>query len=172
MQYPLAAAAPLPPELLPHKLAPALADDINQPLSALECALHSNSCFVVIALRLHIHGTLHNSVISTFLLFGCPQEDWRSSCHALDKGKHIASSDMCYLSFCICSRTLHVTSPLYKPAGLGNHDGSWHDALLVEIKGHCLHHWKRMDSKSHGPVGPLAVIQFGHDPQSRGTFSL
>jgi hypothetical protein len=55
LMHPLAAAACLPPEPMPHELAPALADAINQPMSALECASHSNSTFVddngILALR-------------------------------------------------------------------------------------------------------------------------
>jgi hypothetical protein len=61
--HPLAAAARLPLEPLPHELVPVLADDINHPMSALECASHSsNSTFVddngVLALSSHIRGTL------------------------------------------------------------------------------------------------------------------
>ncbi len=87
-------------------------------MSVLECASHSNSIFVddngVLALRLNIGGTLHNSAIAAFLLFGWPHEDWRSSCFAPHKWERDASSAMLYLGFLICSRTLRVTWPLYK----------------------------------------------------------
>uniref|UniRef100_UPI002596FA89 hypothetical protein n=1 Tax=uncultured Marinobacter sp. TaxID=187379 RepID=UPI002596FA89 len=100
----------------------ALADGINQPMSALERASHSNSTFVddngVLALRSNIRGTLHNSVVAAFLLFGWPHEDRRSSCLAPDKWERDASSAMLYLGFLICSRTLRVTWPLSKRAEL------------------------------------------------------
>jgi hypothetical protein len=116
--HPLAAAACLPPEPLPHKLVPALANDLNQPMSALECASHSNSTFVddngVLALRLNIRGTLHNSVVAAFLLFCWPLKDRQSSCLAPDKWEPDTSSAMLYLGFLICSRTLRVTWLLYK----------------------------------------------------------
>jgi hypothetical protein len=120
--HPLAAAACLPPEPMPHELALALADTMNQPISTLECASHSNSTFVddngVLALRSNIRGTLHNSVVAAFLLFRCPHEDRQSSCLALDKWERDACSAMLYLGFLICSRTLRVTWPLYKRAEL------------------------------------------------------
>jgi hypothetical protein len=87
--HPLAAAACLPLEPLPHELVPALVDDINQPMSVLECASHSNNTFFddngVLALRSNIRGTLYNSIVAAFLIFGWPHEDWRSSCLAPDK---------------------------------------------------------------------------------------
>jgi hypothetical protein len=120
--HPLAAAACLPPEPRPHELVPALADGINQPMSVLERASHSNSTFVddngVLALRSDIRGTLHNSVVAAFLLFGWPHEDRRSSCLAPEKWERDASSAMLYLGFLICSRTLRVTWPLSKRAEL------------------------------------------------------
>ena len=72
----LAAAASLPLEPLSHELVPALADGLNKPMSVLEYALHSNSTFVddngVLALCSNIRGTMHNSVVTAFLLFGWP----------------------------------------------------------------------------------------------------
>jgi hypothetical protein len=70
---------------MPHELASALADDVKQPMSILECtSSHSNSTFVddngVLALHFNIRGTLYNSVVAAFLLFGWPHEDRRSSC--------------------------------------------------------------------------------------------
>jgi hypothetical protein len=121
--HPLAAAC-LPPEPMPHELGPALADDINQPMSVLECASHRNSTFVddngVLALCSNIPGTLHNSVVVAFLLFGWPHKDRRSSCLAPDKWERDACSAMLYLGFLICSRTLRVIWPLYKRAELVN----------------------------------------------------
>jgi hypothetical protein len=96
--HPLAAAACLPPEPLPGELAPAIADSRNRIMTAEECALHSNSCFVddngVLALRSRIHQTLHNSIVAAFLLFGWPQDDRRSSCLAPDKWERDAYFDM------------------------------------------------------------------------------
>jgi hypothetical protein len=118
----LAAAARLPPEPLPNELVLALADSINQPMSALECASHSNSTFVddkgVLALRSNIGGTLHNIVNAAFLLFGWPHKDWWSSSLAPDKWERDARSDMLYLGFLIYSRTLCVTWLFYKRAEL------------------------------------------------------
>ncbi len=116
--HPLASAACLPKEPQLHELVPALADTLNPPLSALECASPSNSTFVddngVLALSSNIRGTLHNSVVSAFMLCGWPNEDCRSSCLTPDKWERDASSDMLYLGFRICSRTLQVTWPLIK----------------------------------------------------------
>jgi hypothetical protein len=112
LMHPLAAAACLPPEPMPHELL-ALVDAINQPMSTQECASHSNSTFVddngILALPSNIRGTLHNSVVAAFLLFGWPHEDWQSSWLAPDKWERDACSAMLYLVFLICSRTLRVT---------------------------------------------------------------
>jgi hypothetical protein len=122
--HPLAEAARLPPEPLPSELAPAIADSKNTIMSELECAQHSNSCFVddngVLALRSRIHSTLHNSIVAAFMLFGWPHEDRRSSCLAPDKWERDANFDMLYLGFRICSRTLTVTWPFYKREELYN----------------------------------------------------
>jgi hypothetical protein len=77
--HPLAAAACLPLEPLPGKLAPAIADSWNQPMLALERASNSNSCFVDNngMLRSQIYSSLHNSIVAAFLLFGWPHEDRR-----------------------------------------------------------------------------------------------
>ncbi len=116
--HPLAAAAILPTEPRPQDLIPAIADTFNPPLSLLEQASHSNSCFVddngVLALRSRIQSTLHNSIVAAFLLFGWPHDDRRNSCLAPDKWERDAHFDILYLGFRICSRTLTVTWPLYK----------------------------------------------------------
>jgi hypothetical protein len=113
--HPLAAAAGLPPEPLPHKLAPALADCFNQPLLLAAQACPSNCAFVddngVLSLRSTIRMTLHNSIVAAFLLFGRPHEDHRSSCLAPDKWENDVHYDILYLGFRICSRSLQVTWP-------------------------------------------------------------
>jgi hypothetical protein len=116
--HPLAAAAELPPEPAPGSLAPAVADSLNPTLTELEASSHSNCCFVddngVAGLRSTIKQSLHNSVVSAFLLFGWPDEDRRSSCLAPDKWEQHILYDMLYLGFRICSRTMRVTWPRYK----------------------------------------------------------
>jgi hypothetical protein len=91
-------------------------------MSALECASHSNSTFIddnrVLAIRSNVRGTLHNSVVAAFLIFGWPHKDWRSSCLAPDKWERDARPDKVYLGFLICSRTLRVTWPFSKRAEL------------------------------------------------------
>jgi hypothetical protein len=122
--HPLAAAACLPPEPLPHELVPALADNINQPMSDLECTSHSNSTFFddngVLAIHSNIGGTLHNSLVAAFLLFGWSQKDRGSSCLAPDKWERDARPDMLYLGFLICSRSLQITWLFSKRAKLCN----------------------------------------------------
>jgi hypothetical protein len=116
--HPLAATATLPNKPLPGSLVPAIADALNPPLSALEAASHSNCCFVddngVAGLRSNIKASLHNSVVSAFLLFGWPDDDRRSSCLAPDKWEKDVLYEMLYLGFRICSQTMTVTWPLYK----------------------------------------------------------
>jgi hypothetical protein len=111
--HPLAAAAGLPPEPLPSKLAPAIADCLNQPLSLAEQACPSNCTFVddngVMSLRSDIRVTLHNSIIAAFLLFGWPHEDRHSSCLAPDKWDRDVNYDILYLGFRICSGSLRVS---------------------------------------------------------------
>jgi hypothetical protein len=122
--HPLAAAGELPPEPAPSSLAPAVADSLNPALTALEASSHSNCCFVdnngVAGLRSTIQQSLHNSVVSAFLLFGWPDEDCRSSCLTPDKWEKHILFDMLYLGFWICSRTMQVTWPRYKRTELHN----------------------------------------------------
>ncbi len=122
--HPLAAAAELPSAPLPASLTPAIADSLNPVLTPLEAASHSNCCFVddngVAGLRSNIQHSLHNSVISAFLLFGWPESDRRSSCLAPDKWEPNILYDMLYLGFRICSRTMRVTGPWYKQKELQN----------------------------------------------------
>jgi hypothetical protein len=116
--HPLAAAAELPVEPSADSLAPAIADSLNTTLSVLEAELHSNCCFVdnngVSGPQSRIQLSLHNSILSAFLLFGWPEDDRRSSCLAPDKWEKDILSDMLYLGFRICSRTMTVTWPYYK----------------------------------------------------------
>jgi hypothetical protein len=116
--HPLAAAAELPDEPLLSALVPAISDSLNPPLSELEAASHSNCCFVddngVAGLHTNIVDSVHNSIISTFLLFGWPRDDGRSSCLAPGKWESNILSEMMYLGFSICSRSMTVTWPFYK----------------------------------------------------------
>jgi hypothetical protein len=72
--HPLAAAVKLPSEPGPTSLAPAVADSLNPVLTLFQASPHSNCCFVddndVAGLCLTIKQSLHNSVVSAFLLFG------------------------------------------------------------------------------------------------------
>jgi hypothetical protein len=99
----------------PQNLAPAIADEYNLPMLALECAFHSNCCFVddngILVLWSNIKIVLHNSIVVAFLLFGWLHKDHRSSCQAPDKWERDLHFDMLYLGFRICSRTLTVTWP-------------------------------------------------------------
>jgi hypothetical protein len=96
----------------------------TNPCPLWEDALHNNNKFVddksVLALCSNIRGTLHNSAVSVFHLFGWPHEAWHSSCLAPNKCNCNASYDMLYLGFYICSRKLCMTWPIYKRAKLLN----------------------------------------------------
>jgi hypothetical protein len=116
--HPLAEAAELPEEPPAGSLVPAVADSMNAVLSELEAASHSNCCFVddngVAGPRSTVIKSIHNSVVSAFILFGWPDEDRRSSCLAHDKWEPNILAEMMYLGFLVCSRTMTVTWPYYK----------------------------------------------------------
>jgi hypothetical protein len=126
----LAAAAELPPEPDPTSLAPAIADSFNPVLISLKVSSHSNCCFVddngVAGLQSTIHYSLHNSVVSAFLIFRWPEDDRRSSCLAPDKWEQHILFHMLYLGFCICSQTMKVTWPWYKQKEL-------HDEIMEAL---------------------------------------
>ena len=105
----LAASAnfPEPPSHLSDLLAPAIGDSLNTPLTALEAANFSHSTFVddngVLALRSHMRQALHQSLVSTFLLFGMPGEDRCGVCLQDEKWDPEISHFMLYLGFIINS---------------------------------------------------------------------
>ena len=111
---------PLPPN--PLDLTPAIADNLNLPLSDDEQNNYHNATFVddngVCAVRDKIVSALHQSLVAAFLLFGWPWQDRRSSCMAEDKWSNVASYLVLFLGFYINSRTMTVTWPLYKRQAL------------------------------------------------------
>jgi hypothetical protein len=120
----LAADAILPvlPTNLADLITPALADELNPPLTATEAANYSNSTFVddngVLARHVDMRQALQQSLISAFLIFGFPGEDRRGACLQDAKWDHTISHIMLYLGFLINSRAMTVSWPYYKRAEL------------------------------------------------------
>jgi hypothetical protein len=116
--HPLVQATELSEESDPLSLVPAIADSLNPVMSEQEQASHSNCCFVddngVSGPRSKIKHSIHNSVIAAFLLFGWPEDDRRSSCLAPDKWEWQVRTEMLYLGFRICTRSMTVTWPYSK----------------------------------------------------------
>jgi hypothetical protein len=116
--------APIP---LLSDLMPAIADAKNLPLSQNEKANFINASFVddngVCTTRDNIILALHQSLVATFILFGWPGSDRRSSCMAADKWDIYATLLVLFLGYLIDSRAMTVTWPYYK-----------REAVLADIK--------------------------------------
>jgi hypothetical protein len=116
----LAAAAVIPdlPPDLQNLITPAIEDPLNPPLTQAESDNYSNHTFVddngVLALRSDMRAALHQSLISTFLIFGMPGHDRRGVCLQDDKWDPEISHLMLYLCFIINSRDMTVSWPFYK----------------------------------------------------------
>jgi hypothetical protein len=111
----------LPPDLQ-EQITPAIADKLNQILSAAKAANFSNSTFVddngVLARHSDMGDALQQSLISAFLIFGVPDDNRRGACLQAEKWDHTISHSMLYLGFLMNSRDMTVSWPYYKKAEL------------------------------------------------------
>lgn len=103
---------------------PAITDVLNPPLTLEESANYSNSTFIddngILALQSDMQAALHQSLLSTFLIFGMSGDDHHGACLQAEKWEPEISHIMLYLGFIINSRTLTVSRPLYKREELYN----------------------------------------------------
>jgi hypothetical protein len=120
--HPQARDIKIPPAPDPSILTPAIADEMNPPLSEEEQQNYHNASFVddngVCAIRDRMVAALQQSLIAAFILFGWPENDRRNSCMAADKWETTASFLVLFLGYYINSRTMTVTWPLYKRQAL------------------------------------------------------